>query len=71
MRHFLLPCQTDGFMLNRLSQNKACSVSYETTEDVKIGYTLNERQVRCSFSVRIDSNFLFLDYNVPKLQTLS
>jgi hypothetical protein len=67
MRHFLLPCQTDGFMLNRLSQNKACSVSYETTEYVKIGYTLNGRQGRLSGSVKIGSNFVFLDKGVAKL----
>src|SRR5215207_5295366 len=46
------------------SQNKVYSASFETTEYVKIGYTLNERQGRFPCSVRIDSLFLFLDSNV-------
>jgi hypothetical protein len=39
-------------------------VGFETKEYVKIGYTLSWRQVSCSFPVRIDSNFVFIDSNV-------
>jgi len=70
VRHSPTPAFSDGLMPNVLSQNpvskskcqnKAYSVSFETTEYVKIGYTLNGRQVSSIFPVKIGSIFLFLD----------